>query len=54
MQSENLQKIPTHTASAQAAARWLVHCEVLQQFQVAREVELEDTTNYTALLLLER
>src|SRR4051794_1109334 len=45
-QSENLRKILSSTASAQAAARWLVQCEVLQQFQVAKEIRLEDTMNY--------
>ena len=53
-QTENLHKILTNTASAQAAARWLVRCGVLQEFRVAREIELEDITNYIPLPTLER
>ena len=53
-QTENLHKILSNTASAQVAARWLVRLGILQQFRVAREIELEDTTNYTPIPTLER
>jgi hypothetical protein len=44
--SENLQAILTHTASAQAAARWFIRCNILAQFRVAREIEGEDVSEY--------
>ena len=41
-----LRVILTHVASAQAAARWFVRCEILDQFKVAHEIELEDVSEY--------
>ena len=53
-QSEYLHRILSNTASAHAAARWIVRCGILQQFSVAREIELEDATKYVPLPTLER
>ena len=53
-QSENLQQILSNTTSAQAAARWLVHSNILQQFWVAREMELENVTTHSTVPRLER
>ena len=44
--SEHLQAILTHTASAQAAVRWFIRCNILAQFRVAREINGEDDSGY--------
>ena len=44
--SEDLRAILTHVAIAQAAARWFVLCEILDQFKVTHEIELEDVSEY--------
>ena len=45
--TENLEKMLTTPASAKAAARWLISCALLPQFNVAKEIGEEDTTRYT-------
>jgi hypothetical protein len=44
--SEDLRLILSRTASAQAAARWLTRIGILAQFNVACEIEAEDTTDH--------
>ena len=44
--SERVEEILGRKRSAQAAARWLIEAGVLTQFQVAREISKEDTSDY--------
>ena len=51
--SERLEEILSRVASAHAAARWLIQHGILQQFNTAREIEEEDTTDHTPLQVLD-
>jgi hypothetical protein len=51
--SEEMRRMLSTLEKAQATARWFVQQGILQQFNLATEVEEEDTGNYASFIPLE-